>query len=132
MPWLAGQILSFIHGNTGCRLSQNIPILNRAQVVNGSSCQVLILSFQKFAALPRLDPHGIVIAAPPCSMYGPACSSIHKRSLKNPRGDMNNFKVRLAWRIWTSFASWQQMNGSESSELSAIQQVAHTRSYKMI
>lgn len=52
----------------------------------------------------RLDRRGIVIAAPPCSLYGPCCASVHRRSHANVRGNMDNFKVRLAWRIWTSFA----------------------------
>ena len=50
---------------------------------------------------------GVIIAAPPCSLYGPACSSAHKRSPENVRGDMQNFKVRLAHRIWTNFVPWQ-------------------------
>ena len=56
----------------------------------------------------RLSPEGLVAAAPPCSLYGPAAASVHKRSDSNPLGDLGNFKVRLARRIWLSFASWTQ------------------------
>lgn len=47
----------------------------------------------------------MALAAPPCSLYGPACSSVHKRSRTNVRGDLANFKVRLARRIWTNFVA---------------------------
>ena len=65
----------------------------------------LALAFFASHHQPRLDRRGIVIAAPPCSLYGPCCASVHRWSHANVRGNMDNFKVRLAWRIWTSFAS---------------------------
>ncbi|CAL1166269.1 unnamed protein product [Cladocopium goreaui] len=52
----------------------------------------------------KLKQEGILICAPPYSLFGPACSSIHRRTRDNPAGDQSNFKVRLAQRIWKSFA----------------------------
>ena len=57
-------------------------------------------------AVLRLFPDGIALSAPPCSLYGPACASVHKRSFANVRGDLGNFKVRLARTIWCNFVSW--------------------------
>ena len=53
----------------------------------------------------RLRDGGLVAAAPPCSLFVPACASVHKRSIARPRGDQRNFKVRLAGRIWTNFVA---------------------------
>ena len=53
----------------------------------------------------RLFPSSLVVSAPPCSLYGPACSSVHKRTAENPLGDLSNFKVRLAKRIWLNFVA---------------------------
>ena len=53
--------------------------------------------------LLRLVDNGLVAAAPPCSLYGPACASVHKRSVDRPEGDLKRFKVRLARRIWYNF-----------------------------
>ena len=57
----------------------------------------------------RLADNGLVVAAPPCSLYGPACQSVHQRCVQNPGGNWQVFKVRLAWRIWTSFVPWQSL-----------------------
>ena len=53
----------------------------------------------------RLTDEGLIVAAPPCSMFGPACSSVHRRSLSAPQGDLRNFKVRLSNRIWMNFVT---------------------------
>ena len=55
----------------------------------------------------RLRDDGLIVAAPPCSLYGPACASVHKRSALNPAGDLSNFKVRLARVIHNNFVPWQ-------------------------
>ena len=67
----------------------------------------------------RLADRALIVAAPPCSLFGPACSSIHRRSLLQPEGDLNNFKVRLARRIWLSFVLWQ-------SRVQSIENILHT------
>lgn len=56
----------------------------------------------------RLKQDGIMVCAPPCSLYGPACSSIHQRTKQNPAGNLQNFKVRLARRIWVNFVAWHR------------------------
>ena len=53
----------------------------------------------------RLCDGGLLVCAPPCSLFGAASSSVHKRSVANPAGDQTRFKVRLAQRIWKSFVS---------------------------
>lgn len=52
---------------------------------------------------------GCIVAAPPCSLYGPCCSSVHKRTKQNVLGNLKNFKVRLARRIWVNFATQYQL-----------------------
>ena len=47
---------------------------------------------------------GIIVSAPPCSLMGPACASVHCRSVDFPEGDLSNFKVRLSQRIWLNWA----------------------------
>ena len=54
---------------------------------------------------PRLHDTAAVVAAPPCSLYGPASASVHQRSLAQPEGNLNNYKVRLARRIWINMAA---------------------------
>ena len=63
--------------------------------------------FQLLVCIGRLVQRGLVVSAPPCSLYGPCCSSIHRRSTANPYGDMSNYKVRLARLIWSNFVPWQ-------------------------
>ena len=53
----------------------------------------------------RLCNDAWIILAPPCSLMGPACSSIHQRSLEHPEGDLGRYKVRLAQRIWSNMAA---------------------------
>lgn len=50
---------------------------------------------------------GLVVAQPPCSLMGPACQSVHKRSKANPAGDQSNYKVRLSQRIWLNTVPFQ-------------------------
>lgn len=59
------------------------------------------------ALLPtlRLKSQALIVAAPPCSMFGPASSSQHCRTWDNPLGNQKWFSVRLANRIWTNFAT---------------------------
>ena len=54
----------------------------------------------------RLRDQALIMAAPPCSLYGPACSSVHKRTADRPEGDQRVFKVRLAHRIWANMVAW--------------------------
>ena len=54
---------------------------------------------------PRLHPDGLIAGAPPCSLFTAASSSVHKRTKLHPCGDLGNFKVRLAQRIWGSFVT---------------------------
>lgn len=56
---------------------------------------------------PRLRDDGFICAAPPCSLFGPACASVHKRNWHNVEGDKKVFKVRLANRVWKNFVSCQ-------------------------
>ena len=49
---------------------------------------------------------GLMMACPPCSLFGPACSSVHRRCWDNPYGNTKVFKVRLANRIFMSFVPW--------------------------
>lgn len=53
----------------------------------------------------RLFTNGVAIAAPPCSLYSCACASVHKRTKENVRGDLGNWKVRLARVIWTNWVA---------------------------
>ncbi|CAK9105996.1 unnamed protein product [Durusdinium trenchii] len=53
----------------------------------------------------QLHDGGLIAAAPPCSLFVPACASVHRRSLARPQGNQRNFKVRLANRIWSNFAT---------------------------
>ncbi|CAL1131815.1 unnamed protein product [Cladocopium goreaui] len=55
--------------------------------------------------LMRLFTNGVAIAAPPCSLYSCACASVHKRTKENVRGDLGNWKVRLARVIWTNWVT---------------------------
>ncbi|CAL1142652.1 unnamed protein product [Cladocopium goreaui] len=51
----------------------------------------------------RLHPEGLIAGAPPCSLFTAASSSVHKRTKLHPCGNLANYKVRLAQRIWGSF-----------------------------
>ena len=62
----------------------------RFSVMFGAVCVASPLAFHL-----RLHDGGLVAAAPPCSLFVPACASVHKRSIARPRGDQRNFKVRL-------------------------------------
>ena len=55
--------------------------------------------------LPRLFSDGVLIGAQPCSMYIGACANVRRRSKANVLGDLSNWKVQLARRIWVSFAA---------------------------
>lgn len=75
----------------------DIKITRKHDICTSEGCKELIrMGVQLFS-------DGVALAAPPCSLYGPACSSVHKRSRTNVRGDLSNFKVRLARRIWNNF-----------------------------
>ena len=63
------------------------------------------ISYYCIFAFPRLTNSALVVAAPPCSLYGPACASVHRRSASNPMADLKVFKVRLARRIWLNFVA---------------------------
>ena len=47
----------------------------------------------------------VPLEASRCSLHGPACQSVHRRSARNPEGNLSNFKVRLSNRIWANFAA---------------------------
>ncbi|CAK9026387.1 unnamed protein product, partial [Durusdinium trenchii] len=47
---------------------------------------------------------GIRIAGPPCSLFVAASQSVHRRSVSNLNGNLQNAKVRCSNRIWTNFA----------------------------
>lgn len=51
----------------------------------------------------RLFTDGLAVAGPPCSLYGPAAASVHRRTKANVLGNLDNFKVRLARRIWVNW-----------------------------
>ena len=57
---------------------------------------------------PRLQDDGLLMCGPPCSMFGPASSSIHRRSVDMPEGDLSRWKVRLSNRIWGNFVTRKQ------------------------
>lgn len=52
----------------------------------------------------RLRDNAFICAAPPCSLMGPACASVHRRTWDAPQGDLKNFKVRLSNRIFMNMA----------------------------
>lgn len=54
----------------------------------------------------RLTWQGILVCGPPCSLFVQACVSVHRRTKQNVWGNLNNFRVRCANRIWINFASW--------------------------
>ena len=57
----------------------------------------------------RLHDNALVTLAPPCSLMGPACSSVHKRKAACPQGDLNVWKVRLSNRIFANMATGQSI-----------------------
>ncbi|CAK9027613.1 unnamed protein product [Durusdinium trenchii] len=78
-----------------------------------------------------LTDSALICAAPPCSMYGPACASVHRRSNDNVLGDLSNFKVRLARRIWVNFASFLHVMGKvHRSFHTLIEQPSGSWAYK--
>ena len=52
----------------------------------------------------RLRDNAFICTAPPCSLMGPACASVHRRTWDAPQGDLKNFKVRLSNRIFMNMA----------------------------
>lgn len=58
----------------------------------------------------RLLDGGILVCAPPCSLFSGACASVHRRTKRNPFGNRKNFKVRLAERIWRNWVSCSGFN----------------------
>lgn len=68
--------------------------------------------------LLRLVEYGPIAAAPPCSMYVAACSSVHRRSVKAPWGNLKNYKVRLAARIWRNTEPWTYIFWVQGVEMS--------------
>ena len=63
----------------------------------------------RYCTTMRLKNEGIVVAGPPCSMYSPCCSSVHRRTKQNPAGNLRNLKVRIAQRVWMNFAPLLQL-----------------------
>ena len=51
----------------------------------------------------RLVHDALCVCAPPCSLFGPACTSVHRRHILGPAGDESVYKVRLSNRIWRNF-----------------------------
>ena len=52
--------------------------------------------FMTLALIMSLSPAGVAILAPPCSLFVWLSSSLHRRCLSAPLGDLNQFLVRLA------------------------------------
>ena len=50
----------------------------------------------------RLRDNAFICAAPPCSLMGPACASVHRRTWDAPQGDLKNF-LRSDWAIGSSW-----------------------------
>lgn len=67
--------------------------------------QIMFVCLSASWLILRLKEGALIAAQPPCSLMGPACSSVHRRTSANPAGDRTRFKVRLAERIWRSFAA---------------------------
>ena len=65
-----------------------------------------IFPFVSTTLQPRLKNGGMLTCAPPCSLFVPACSSVHRRTFANPEGNQAILKVRLAQRIWKNMDSW--------------------------
>lgn len=105
-------LYSFTYGSSAaCAWLQNM--FSSSHLDGFSSVRFLMRYVQTFscACAPvfptrRLKRGGIMICAPPCSLMGPACSSVHRRNKLNPRGNERNFKTRLSNRIWESFEPW--------------------------
>ena len=55
----------------------------------------------------RLFEKAAIICAPPCSLFSPACSSLHMRSFWRPEGNPTVFLVRLSQRILHNFVPCQ-------------------------
>eukprot|EP00435_Cladocopium_sp_Y103_P002378 s4175_g1.t1 len=77
--------------------SYDIKLCKTHDITSESGFKVLL---EKAA---RLHPDGLLAGAPPCSLFTAASSSVHKRTKSHPCGDLGNYKVRLAQRIWGSF-----------------------------
>ena len=50
----------------------------------------------------RAKEDALLMCAPPCSLFVGACASVHRRTWRNPYGNIQVFKVRLANRIWAN------------------------------
>ena len=79
--------------------STKIGGLSPSVFVNTLWCPLIMYSF------PRLRADALLMLCPPCSLYSPACQSVHQRTEANPLGNLKNFKVRLALRIWSNMAT---------------------------
>lgn len=79
--------------------STKIGGLSPSVFVNTLWCPLIMYSF------PRLRADALLMLCPPCSLYSPACQSAHQRTEVNPLGNLKNFKVRLALRIWSNMAT---------------------------
>lgn len=62
----------------------------------------------------RLHSHAAVICAPPCSLFSPACASVHQRNWFRPEGNPTVFLVRLAQQILHNFVLWLQLTEQSS------------------
>jgi hypothetical protein len=81
-------------------LAQNWSDLDRI----GSKLSRLFYTILDYSTL-RIKRQGLLVGAPPCSLLGPACSSVHRRSVAKPLGDISRWKVRLSNRIWFNFVA---------------------------
>lgn len=59
----------------------------------------------------RLKPHGLVCGGPPCSLFVGASSSIHRRSVFRPLGDLSWLSVRMSNQIWSNTATCWNIEG---------------------
>ena len=63
-----------------------------------------------FTACARLHPDALICCAPPCSLFSAASQSVHQRCVERPEGNLRNFKVRLANRIWSNMVTWNELH----------------------
>ncbi|CAK9021859.1 Putative rhamnose biosynthetic enzyme 1, partial [Durusdinium trenchii] len=68
----------------------------------------------------QLHSHAAVICAPPCSLFSPACASVHQRNWFRPEGNPTVFLVRLAQQILHNFATLLRVILSAAPTLSVI------------
>lgn len=76
----------------------DIKLCTSQDMVNRDGCYLLL----KMAA--QLHAQAALICAPPCSLFSPACASVHKRNWFRPEGDTTVFLVRLSQQILSNFA----------------------------